>query len=56
MRTALPSQLVRVRYFFLAGALVALAIGALVLKQPKGSESFSFRVLFLNVSDPFGGS
>ena len=24
--------------------------------QPKGSESFSFPVLFLNVSDPFGGS
>ena len=46
MQKASPSQLVRSRYFFLAGALIALAIGALVLALFKGSSTFPTAPVF----------
>jgi hypothetical protein len=46
MQTDSPSQLVRSRYFFLAGALIALAIGALVLALFKGSSTFPTASVF----------
>jgi hypothetical protein len=46
MQTPAPSQLAKSRYFFLATAVIALTIGALVLALYKGSSTFPTALAF----------